>query len=99
MDISKLKKVIQDNKDDMTYLYIYYILTNEESLTNNILDDEKKMEFLILLIENTYLYGEKRFDLAFICGVASDYIDEIFEENMTEEDLDNLCDETLLNMN
>ena len=84
---------------DMTYLYIYYILTNEESLTNNILDDEKKMEFLILLIENTYLYGEKRFDLAFICGVASDYIDEIFEENMTEEDLDNLCDETLLNMN
>ena len=99
MDISKLKKVIQDNKDDMTYLYIYYILTNEESLTNNILDDEKKMEFLILLIENTDLYGEKRFDLAFICGVASDYIDEIFEENMTEEDLDNLCDETLLNMN
>ena len=25
MDISKLKKVIQDNKDDMTYLYIYYM--------------------------------------------------------------------------
>lgn len=98
MNMDKFKQVINDNKEDMTYLYIYYILTIEENLKQNIVDDELKMKSLILLIENTYLYGDKRFDLAFICGVASDYVDEIFNENMDKEELDNLCDETFLNM-
>jgi hypothetical protein len=98
MNFEKFKQIINDNKKDMTYIYIYYILTVEEELKADIVNDEQKMKFLILLIENTYLYGEKRFDLAFVCGVASDYVDEIFNENMDAEELDNLCDETFLNM-
>lgn len=98
MNFEKFKEIINDNKENMTYLYIYYILTVEENLKQNIVNDELKMKLLILLIENTYLYGYKRFDLAFICGVASDYVEEIFKENMNEEELDNLCDETFLNM-
>lgn len=98
MDFDKFKQVVNDNKENMTYLYIYYILTIEENLKQDIVNDELKMKLLILLIENTYLYGDKRFDLAFICGVASDYVDEIFKENMNKEELDNLCDETFLNM-
>lgn len=98
MNFDKFKQVVNDNKENMIYLYIYYILTIEENLKQNIVNDELKMKLLILLIENTYLYGDKRFDLAFICGVASDYVDEIFNENMDKEELDNLCDETFLNM-
>ncbi len=98
MDFEKFKQLVNDNKENMTYLYIYYILTIEENLKSNIVNDELKMKTLILLIENTYLYGDKRFDLAFICGVASDYVDEIFKENMDEEELDNLCSETFSNM-
>lgn len=98
MNFEKFKQLVNDNKENMTYLYIYYILTIEENLKSNIVNDELKMKALILLIENTYLYGDKRFDLAFICGVASDYVDEIFKENMDEEELDNLCSETFSNM-
>lgn len=98
MNFEKFKQLVNDNKENMIYLYIYYILTIEENLKSNIVDDELKMKTLILLIENTYLYGDKRFDLAFICGVASDYVDEIFKENIDEEELDNLCSETFSNM-
>lgn len=98
MNFEKFKQIVNDNKDNMRYLYIYYILTIEENLKEDIINDDLKMKLLILLIENTYLYGDKRFDLAFICGVVSDYVDEIFKENMTEKELDNLCDETFLNM-
>lgn len=98
MKFEKFKQVVNDNKENMTYLYIYYNLTIEENLKSNIVNDEFKMKTLILLIENTYLYGDKRFDLAFICGVASDYVDEIFKENMDKEELYNLCDETFSNM-
>lgn len=98
MNFEKFKQLVNDNKENMSYLYIYYILTIEENLNSNIVNDELKMKMLILLIEKTYLYGDKKFDLAFICGVASDYADEIFKENMNEEELDNLCSETFSNM-
>jgi hypothetical protein len=68
MDFNKFREIVNDNKENMVYLYIYYVLKIEESLKKDIVNDEDKMKFLILLIENAYLYGEGRFDLAFICG-------------------------------
>lgn len=98
MNFEKFKQLVNDNKENMTYLYIYYVLTVEENLKADVVNDELKMKALMLLIENTYLYGDKKFDLAFICQVASDYVDEIFKENMDSKELDNLCSETFLNM-
>lgn len=98
MNFDKFRQVVNDNKENMTYLYIYYILTIEENLKKEIVENDLKMKSLILLIENTYLYGTQKFDLAFICGVAVDYVDEIFTQNIDKEELENLCDETFLNM-
>ncbi|MBQ7411164.1 MAG: hypothetical protein IJW20_07280 [Clostridia bacterium] len=97
MDFSKFEELTHEYKSNITYLYIYYILTFEETLPENIKNNNLALEKLILLIENTYLYRNQPFDLKFICEVAVSYIEEIFEDNLNEEDLDNLCSETLLN--
>lgn len=97
MDFSKFKELVKEHQDNITYLYIYYILTIKESLPKNILNNESSMKMLILLIENTYLYGDEQYSLEFICEVAGMYIEEIFKDNLTAEELDNLCSETFLN--
>ena len=97
MDFSKFNELVNEYQDNITYLYIYYILKLNESLPKNIINDETTMKMLILLIECTYLFGEKRFNLEFICEVAISYIDEILKGNLNSEDLDNLCSETSLN--
>jgi len=97
MNFSKFNELIKEHEDNITYLYIYYILTSEEELPENIINNELALKMLILLIETTYLYGEKRYSLEFICEVAVMYIEEIFEDNLKAEDLDSLCSETLLN--
>lgn len=97
MEFNKFKELSNEYKENITYLYIYYLLTSEEELPKNIIENELSMKMLILLIENTYLYGEKRYSLEFICEVAVMYIDEIFKDNLKAEDLDNLCSETFYN--
>lgn len=97
MDFNKFEQLTHEYKSNITYLYIYYILTFEEKLPENVKNNSLALEKLILLIENTYLYRDQPFDLKFICEVAVSYIDEIFKDNLNKEDLDNLCSETLLN--
>ena len=97
MNFKKFQETVKDYKEDITYLYIYYILTIKESLPQKIQTDETTLKMIILLIENTYLYANGNYDLAFICEVATSYIDEIIDDNISAEDLENLCSETLLN--
>lgn len=97
MEIKKFKKVVDEYKDDITSLYIYYILVNDEELSKEIIDDELKMKFLILLINNAYLYGEKVYPLEFISEVAVSYIEEIMNNEVDAEELENLCSETYNN--
>ena len=94
-DMNKIKEFVHDNSNYINYMYIYNILINEEKLSKEILKDDDKLTYLILLIENTYLKSMPKYDLAFICGVVADYSDEILSNNL-ETDLENLCSEAFI---
>ena len=95
MNLARIRKIVNENKDELRYSYIYDILVNEENLPQEIVDDDLKMRYLINLVENTYLNSEKPFDLAFICGVAKDYSEELIS-NKLDLDFETLCEESLI---
>ena len=43
MNFDKFRQVVNDNKENMTYLYIYYILTIEENLKKEIVENDLKI--------------------------------------------------------
>ena len=49
MDLARIRKIVNENKDELRYSYIYDILVNEENLPQEIVDDDLKMRYLINL--------------------------------------------------
>lgn len=98
MKIQKFNEQIKIIGEDIEKLYIYSILINEEELSQDIKENDGKMERLMLYIESASLISKKRLGLSFICDVAMDYLDEIFSNEMDTEEFEVICEESLYSL-
>lgn len=98
MKIQKFNEQIKIIGEDIEKLYIYSILTNEEELSQDIKENDDKMERLMLYVESASLISKKRLGLSFICDVAMDYLDEILSNEMDTEEFEVICEESLYSL-
>ena len=98
MKIQKFNEQIKIIGEDIEKLYIYSILINEEELSQDIKENDGKMERLILYVESASLISKKRLGLSFICDVAMDYLDEILSNEMDTEEFEEICEESLYSL-
>ncbi len=102
MDLEKIRNILKGNEKYIEDVYIYNELVNNHKLNKKILQSDINVKFLISSIKNFYLKelnGEienpyMRFDLSFICEVASLYAEELLNDE--DADLENLCSQTLI---
>ena len=92
MKIQKFNEQIKIIGEDIEKLYIYSILINEEELSQDIKENDGKMERLMLYVESASLISKKRLGLSFICDVAMDYLDEILSNEMDTEEFEVICE-------
>jgi len=98
MKIQKFNEKIKIIGEDIEKLYIYSILINEEELSQDIKENDGKMERLMLYVESASLISKKRLGLSFICDVAMDYLDEILSNEMDTEEFEVICEESLYSL-
>ena len=98
MKIQKFNEQIKIIGEDIEKLYIYSILTKEEELSQDIKENDDKMERLMLYVESASLISKKRLGLSFICDVAMDYLDEILSNEMDTEEFEVICEESLYSL-
>lgn len=98
MKIQKFNEQIKIIGEDIEKLYIYSILINEEELSQDIKENDGKMERLMLYVESASLISKKRLGLSFICDVAMDYLDEILSNEMDTEEFEEICEESLYSL-
>lgn len=98
MKIQKFNEQIKIIGEDIEKLYIYSILINEEELSQDIKENDGKMERLMLYVESASLISKKRLGLSFICDVAMDYLDEILSNEMDTEEFEVICEESLYSL-
>jgi len=98
MKIQKFNEQIKIIGEDIEKLYIYSILTKEEELSQDIKENDDKMERLMLYVESASLISKKRLGLSFICDVAIDHLDEILSNEMDIEEFEVICEESLYSL-
>ena len=97
MDFEKYDKIINENKYDMTFLYIYYNLKCNDNLQLDYINIEsehikKELEKIMSLIYDAYMKDENHLDLGFICDKAVENKNEILNNtNFSKWDLLEEC--------
>lgn len=86
MDFKKFDEIIKENKYNMLFFEIYYNLTCNNDLKLDELTQEQK-EKIIFLIHDAYLKDENFTDLAHICDVLVENLDDALNDNLTKWDL------------
>ena len=79
MNFNKYDDIINNNKYEMLFIYIYYSLKNHDDF-DSLTDNQK--ETLIEFIHYTYLKDNGYMDLGIICTTALIYKDEILSNKL-----------------
>lgn len=97
MDFEKYDKIINENKYDMTFLFIYYNLKVNDNLQLDYINIKsenikKQINTLISIIYEAYMKDENHLDLGFICDKAVENKNEILNNtNFSKWDLLEEC--------
>ena len=79
MNFNKYDDIINNNKYEMLFIYIYYSLKDNDGF-NSLTQNQK--ETLIEFIHDTYLKDNGYMDLGIICTTALIYKDEILSNKL-----------------
>lgn len=88
MNFNKYDDIINNNKYEMLFIYIYYSLKNHDDF-DSLTDNQK--ETLIEFIHYTYLKDNGYMDLGVICTIALIYKDEILSNKIHSHTLLEYC--------
>lgn len=103
MKYEKYDKIIEENRFNMTFMYIYYSLKCNEKFINSeefkMLQDGKTSEYvdaLVHFIHKAWLKDDNHIDLGLICDKAVEYKDDILnDEDFSTWDLLSECEVVL----
>ncbi len=88
MNFKEYDKFIKNHKNEMLFFEIYYNLTCNDNFEKL---NKKEIEKIIYLVYDAYLKDDNFLDLARICDVAIENMDDVLYNNIDKWELLRLC--------